>query len=70
MDKLMEFIKTEKGKKIVYAVAGVIIALLFIKVATPNKVNVFINNGNDCVVSTKSAKKIIKKKKPKKTKKK
>lgn len=69
MDKIMKFLKSDTGK-IVSAVAGICIALLFVKAATPNTLNVYTNNGNDCVVSSKTAKKIIKKKKPKKDKKK
>ena len=69
MDKLKKFLKSDNGK-IVSAAAGVGIALLIIKAATPDTLNIYMNNGADCVVSAKSAKKIIKKKKPKKEKKK
>ena len=69
MDKIMDFLKTDAGK-IVSVIAGICIALLFVKAATPDTLNVYTNNGNDCVVSSKTAKKIIKKKKPKKEKKK
>ncbi len=68
MDKLMKFLKSDNGK-LVSVAAGIGLVLLIIKAATPDTLNIYMNNGADCVVSSKSAKKIIKKK-PKKAKKK
>lgn len=66
MDKIKEFIKTDNGK-LAAAAAGILLLLVIIKLATPNNLNIYMNNGADCVVSTKSAKKVIKRK-PKKNK--
>lgn len=70
MEKVINFLKTDNGK-LVGAAAGIILLIIFIAVATPNTINMCINNGDDCVVSTKSAKRVIKgrRKKDKKEKK-
>ena len=65
MDKLVKFFKTDIGK-LSAAVAGIGLLLLIIKAATPNTVNICVNNGSDCVVSFKKAKKTAKKKRGKK----
>ncbi|MBP3855926.1 MAG: hypothetical protein IK990_10000 [Ruminiclostridium sp.] len=59
MDKLMNFFKTDNGK-IVAVIAGIVLLLLVIGAATPNTINMCINNGDNCVVSTKSAKRVNK----------
>ena len=64
MEKVMNFLKTDNGK-LVAVIAGIVLFLLFIAAATPNTINMCINNGNDCVVSTKSAKRIFKGKRKK-----
>ncbi len=68
MDKIKGFINTDIGK-LAAAAAGIFLFLIIIKLATPNNLNIYVNNGADCVVSTRSAKKVIKRK-PKKNKKK
>ncbi len=65
MEKLMKFIKTDNGK-LVAVVAGVVLLLIIIKVATPSSLNFIINNGSDCVLGFKSAKKSAKRKKSRK----
>ncbi|MBQ9384995.1 MAG: hypothetical protein IJT87_12255 [Ruminiclostridium sp.] len=60
--QLKKIFKTDIGK-ILAVIAGIGLLLLIIKAATPNTVNICVNNGNDCVLSFKKAKKT---KKPKK----
>ena len=64
MEKLRKFITTDNGK-LVAIIAGIVLFLLIIAAATPNTINMCINNGDDCVVSTKSAKRVIKGKRKK-----
>ena len=64
MDKLMKFFKTDNGK-LVAVIMGIALLLLLIGAATPNTINICINNGDNCVVSTKSAKRINKGKRKK-----
>ncbi len=64
MDKLIKFIKTDMGK-LVAAAAGIALLLLVIKAAAPGSVNICVNNGDDCVVSFRKAKKTAKKKRKK-----
>lgn len=64
MDKLMKFFKTDNGK-LVAVIAVIALVLLAINAATPNTINMCINNGNDCAVSTKTAKRIYKGKRKK-----
>ena len=54
MEKVMKFLKSDNGKLVAIA-AGIVLFLLIIAAATPNTINMCINNGDDCVVSTKSA---------------
>ncbi|MBO6229180.1 MAG: hypothetical protein J6O50_01320 [Ruminiclostridium sp.] len=64
MERVMKFLKTDNGK--LFAVIAVIaLILLFIGAATPNTINMCINNGDNCVVSTRSAKRINKGKRKK-----
>ncbi|MBQ9483333.1 MAG: hypothetical protein IJU82_04000 [Ruminiclostridium sp.] len=64
MEKVMNFLKTDNGK-LVGIFAGIALLILVIAVATPNSINVIINGGSDCVVSTKCAKKTVKRKRKK-----
>ena len=64
MEKVMKFFKTDNGK-LVAVLAGIVLFLLVIAAATPNTINMCINNGDDCVVSTKSAKRVHKGKRKK-----
>ena len=64
MEKAMKFLKTDNGK-LVGIIAGIVLLLLVIAAATPNSVNVIINGGEECVVSTKSARKTVKRKRGK-----
>ncbi len=64
MEKVINFLKTDNGK-LVGVLAGIALFILICAVAAPNSINVIMNGGEDCVVSTKSAKKIIKRKRKK-----
>ncbi|MBR5090744.1 MAG: hypothetical protein IK093_15035 [Ruminiclostridium sp.] len=68
MEKLVNFLKTDKGKLVGIA-AGIVLLLLVIWAATPNSINLIINSGQDCAIGFKSAKKTTKRK-PQKAKKK
>ena len=64
MEKVINFLKTDNGK-LVGAVAGIILLIIFVAVATPNSINVIVNNGEDSVFALKSAKKTVKRKRAK-----
>ncbi len=64
MEKVINFLKTDNGK-LVGVLAGIALFILICAVTAPNSINVIMNGGEDCVVSTKSAKKIIKRKRKK-----
>ena len=64
MEKVMKFFKTDNGK-LVAVLVGIVLFLLVIAAATPNTINMCINNGDNCAVSTKSAKRIFKGKRSK-----
>ena len=67
--QLKKVFNTDLGK-ILAVVAGIGLLLLIVKAATPNTVNIMVNNGADCVVSFKKARNAGKpKKKAKKTRK-
>ncbi len=64
MEKLVNFLKTDNGK-LVAAICGVVLFFVFVAVAAPKSINLIINSGSDCVLSFKSAKKTIKRKRRK-----
>ena len=67
--QLKKVFNTDLGE-ILAVVAGIGLLLLIVKAATPNTVNIMVNNGADCVVSFRKARKAGKpKKKAKKTRK-
>ena len=59
MEKLIKFLKTDNGK-LAAVLAGAAFLLLILWVISPNTINMCINNGENCAVSTKSAKRISK----------
>lgn len=68
LEKIKEFLSTKNGRIAAAAVGGALLLLLILKAAAPKSVNIFINNGNDCQNSMKSAKRTVKNKKSRKDK--
>ena len=64
MEKFIEFLKTDKGK-LVGAVLGIVLVLAVIAAATPKSINLIINSGDEPVLSFRTAKKTIKRKRRK-----
>ena len=64
MEKVMNFLKTDTGK-LVGIFAGIVLLILICAVAAPNSINVIMNGGEDCGISTKSARKTVKRKRRK-----
>lgn len=60
----MKFFKTDNGK-LVAVLAGIALFLLVLSVITPKSINLIINSGEEPVISFKSAKKTIKRKRRK-----
>ena len=64
MEKLKDFLATDKGK-LVGVIAGIVLLLAFVAAATPKSINLIINSGPDAVLSFKSAKRVHKNKRRK-----
>ena len=60
MEKMKKLLESDNGK-LAAAAAGVILVLLVLWVVTPNCINIFINNGENCVNSIRKAKRADKK---------
>ncbi len=60
MDKIKEFIGSDKGRLVLICSGVFLVLLIFVAAAAPKTVNFILNSGKDNVYSMKKAKRTVK----------